>query len=49
MQQGGPAALNARQATQDRKGYMSPVNISMVEDDKDDSDSSLEVRLYNRI
>ncbi len=49
VQEGGPAALNAMKASrQDRKGYMSPVNISMIDKDKDDSDSSLEVRLYNR-
>tara|TARA_Y100000114_G_scaffold150503_1_gene166084 strand:+ start:1176 stop:2018 length:843 start_codon:yes stop_codon:yes gene_type:complete len=49
VQEGGPAALNAMKASrQDRKGYMSPVNISMIDKDEDDSDSSLEVRLYNR-
>ena len=48
VQQGGPQALSAiKQSRQSRKGYMSPINVSMIEEDGD-SDTSLEVKLYNR-
>ena len=48
MQQGGPAATKAaRQATQSR-GYMSPVNVSMVEDDDEDYATSLNTKVFNR-
>ena len=48
MQQGGPTATKAaRQATQSR-GYMSPVNVSMVEDDDEDYATSLNRKVYDR-
>jgi hypothetical protein len=47
IQQGGPTATKAaKQASQSREGYMSPINVSMIE--SEDADTSLETRLYNR-
>ena len=44
VQQGGPQALNAmKESRQSRKGYMSPTNISMIEEDGD-TDTSLEIK-----
>ena len=48
MQQGGATAVKAAKEARKSRGYMSPVNVSMIEDEDEDSATSLNTKLIKR-
>ena len=48
MQQGGATAVKAAKEARKSRGYMSPVNVSMIEDEDEDFATSLNTKLINR-
>ena len=48
MQQGGATAVKAAKEVRKSRGYMSPINVSMIEDEDEDSATSLNTKLIKR-
>ena len=48
MQQGGATAVKAAKEARKSRGYMSPINVSMIEDEDEDSATSLNTKLIKR-